>query len=502
MSLALRPRQIQLYNDISSAFNAGRKTVLAQAPTGFGKTVLVAKMAFDTAAKRKAVVFLVHRRELVTQSMRAFHGMGVKFGVIASGFQSDPRHLVQIASVQTLVRRLGDFGSKGYTPPALLIEDECQHVAAGTWATVRSAFSGSYKVGLTATPQRLDGKGLSDYYSTMVHGPTTAWLIENGYLVRPRVWAPGGIDTKGIRIIAGDYDKAQLAKAATDAKRQIVGNLIRHYNLHAKGKRIILFGASVELSQGYAAELNAAGIRAEHVDGETATETRDAATARFAQGYTLALSNVDLFGEGYDVPAVDAIGMLRPTASLSLYLQQVGRALRPVYAAGYDLETVEGRLQAIAASPKPYAVILDFAGNVALHGLPDTDRTWTLQGRGSVRASASGSGVRTCPKCFAALKPGTMVCLELDAAGIVCGYAFQTKPRDLEHVDGDLVEVRSKEDIAREAKAHAADAKRRRAKAKTLNELVAFAREEGYKQPEIWALNWMRIRNHYTGGKR
>lgn len=173
--MTLRPYQTQLITGVQDAMRGGHRNVLAQAPTGAGKTLLTAHMLATAASKGRRSIFLVHRRELVKQSIRAFHSVGVRFGVIAAGFQPAKGHLVQIAGVQTLVKRLRE-----YPAPVLVVEDEAHHVAAGMWAQIRTYWPEAYHVGLTATPKRLDGKGLSAYYSTMVQGPSVSWLIANG----------------------------------------------------------------------------------------------------------------------------------------------------------------------------------------------------------------------------------------------------------------------------------------------------------------------------------
>lgn len=460
----LRPYQADLYAAISKAMRDGHKNVLAQGPTGMGKTALTAEMLRQSAAKGAASIFLVHRRELVKQSIKAFHLAGVNFGVIATGFQPAKRHIVQIASVQTLVRRLGEFRPGGYTAPRLVVEDEAHHVAAGTWATLRSAFQGAYHVGLTATPQRLDGKGLDKFYSTLVQGPSVAWLIENGFLSRYRLFAPGGIRTEGVHTLAGDFNKAELAKVAD--RPSITGDAIAHYRKLCPSARAVVFCTGIEHSKHVVAGFNAAGIPAAHVDGETDPDERDRAIAQFTEGRIRVLSNVELFGEGFDVPAIEAAILLRPTQSLGLYLQQVGRALRP-------------------AEGKAHAYILDHAGNVQRHGLPDEDRAWTLEGRpaGQSRGESAGPPVRVCPKCFAAQRPGPPACR-------YCGAVFPVAARQVQQVDGDLVEVDA--DAIRRAR------KREQGQARTEAELIALAEARGYKRPRLWARHVVNARGRHA----
>jgi len=447
MSLVLRPYQDELIRSARSLMMKGCKSILLQSPTGSGKTALTAHMLKTAAEKGMPSVFTVHRRELVKQSMRAFHRIGLRHGIIAPGFLEDTRPLVQIASIQALSRRLGKLRS-----PKMIVWDEAHHVAAGSWTKVYESYPNAFHVGLTATPERLDGTGLGQWFKEMINGPSTASLIEDGFLAPYRLYAPGGIVTEGVGTRMGDFARAELNSAAD--KPTITGDAIRHYKKLASGRRAVVFCCSVEHSKHVVSQFNADGIPAAHVDGETDTNERDQRIAQFERGDILILSNVELFGEGFDLPAIEAAILLRPTQSLGLYLQQVGRALR--------------------TSPgKTDAVILDHAGNCARHGLPDSDREWSLSGREKRGGSAEPSvPVRICPKCFAAQFPGSMVCKH-------CGAQFESAARKVVEEDGELVEIDANH-IRRERL-------REQSQAKTFEELVELGKRRGHKRPHLWA---------------
>ncbi len=442
----LRDYQTAIISQVRAHMVAGQKSIIVVAPTGSGKTLLTASMLGTAASKGMPSWFTVHRRELIKQSTRTFSKVGVTHGIIAAGFVEDPRPLIKIGSVNTLARRF-----KKLAAPRLIIWDECHHIAAAGWAAIHEAFPDAFHVGLTATPERLDGKGLGKYFKVMVNGPSVAWLIENNYLSPYKIFVPPGLSVAGMHTRMGDFVKSELSEAAD--KPTITGDAIKHYQAHASGKRAVVFCVTIEHSKHVVEQFNAAGIRAEHVDGETDQEIRDAAIKRFESGETLVLSNVDLFGEGFDLPAIEAVILLRPTQSLGLYLQQVGRGLR--------------------VSPgKTHAVILDHAGNCERHGLPDDERTWSLAGRqGQGRAGSSALSVKVCPKCFAAQKVGESRCG-------YCGFEFVVEAREIEQAEGDLVEINAEELRKRRQELTKADGE---------EDLIAIAKKRGYRRPELWA---------------
>ena len=445
--MQLRPYQESILLETRALMRQGNKSIAIVSATGSGKTILTAYMLKSSAEKGVASFFICHRRELIHQSMAAFKAVGLRFGVVSAGFHYESAPLVKICSISTLIKRWHKIPL-----PKLIIWDECAHIAAKSWSTLYNQMPNAFHIGLTAVPARLDGKGLGDYFKTMVHGPSVAWLIDNGFLSKYRIFAPATANVDGVRTRAGDYVKEELV-AAMD-KPSITGCAIREYKKRADGKRAMVFAVSIEHSKHVVGQFQAAGIPAAHVDGETNDIERDAAISSFKSGEIRVLSSVDIFSEGTDIPAVEAAILLRPTQSLSLHLQQLGRVLRRY-------------------PGKDCAVILDHAGNTIRHGLPDEQRTWTLEGIQNSKGTGGGVKVKTCPKCFACQAPGASACK-------FCGFIFEIKPRKVEEKEGELKEIDS-EEIARRRERQA------QGMAQTREELIAIGRQRGFKNPAGWA---------------
>lgn len=440
MKLQLRPYQDQIVSDARRAYRDHHRAVLVQLATGGGKTVLGSFMVSSSLSRGNVCWWLVHRRELIRQASATFFDMGIPHGVIAGGHATDPYARVQVGSIQTVARRIDNL-----PPPDFIVFDETHHIGAQQWSDIFARFPAARVLGLTATPWRLDGRGLGNWYSHMVQGPTVADLIASGSLSPYRLFAPSLPDLSGVESQAGDFKSRSLASVMD--KPSITGDAVQHYQQLCAGKRAVAFGVSIEHSGNIAAQFRAAGIPAEHVDGQMDHAHRDAAVARFVGGETLVLCNADLFGEGFDVPAIEAAILLRPTQSLSLYLQQVGRALRPC----------EG---------KERAIILDHAGNSLRHGLPDDEREWTLDDREKrKRGEKSESPVRQCLKCFRVYRPAQQ------CPG--CGHAAPVQSREIEQRSGSLVEV----DASAAKRARWLEEK----DCHTLDDWQRLARERGYK---------------------
>lgn len=442
----LRPYQTALIDAARAHLMAGRRRVLIQAPTGAGKTALTAYMLGQSAARGRRSWFIVHRRELILQSHRAFRAAGIKAGIVGAGFPTDRRALVQIAGIQTLARR-----HRTMYEPDIIVWDEAHHIAAAQWSQIHKAYD-CHHIGLSATPTRLDGTGLGEWFDEIVQGPSVADLIADGWLSPFRLFAPSRPDLSGVRSRAGDYARDGLQEAVD--KPSITGDAVSHYRRLADGRRAVAFAVSVEHSRHIAAAFAASGIRAAHVDGATPAAERDETMRSFSEGRVRVLCNVDLFGEGVDVPGIECAILLRPTQSLSLYLQQVGRALRP-------------------APGKAEAIILDHAGNALRHGLPDEPRQWSLEGERKSRRQrdAEDTPVKHCPACFRVVPTATRAC--------PCGHDFAPTIRDVKVVDGVLQEMH-----------HSAlrrDRAREQGKAQTLDDLIRLGVMRGYKNPAAWA---------------
>lgn len=406
-------------------------------------------MLSTAAKKNKRSFFNVHRRELIIQSVKAFEKVGVSPGVISSGFKPNIPLNIQVASVQSLPSRMSD-----YQKPDLIIWDECHHIAASTWEKIFNYYKDSFHIGLSATPERADGKGLNKFFNVMIKGPSVKWLIENKFLSDYKLYAPANVDLTGVRKSMGDYNKTQLEEIMD--KPTITGSAIKEYLKIANKKKAVVFCVSVEHSKHVVEQFNSCGVKAAHLDGSDSKDHRDNILKQFAFGKIDVLSNVDLFSEGFDIPSIECVILLRPTYSLPLYLQQVGRSLRP--------------------SPgKTHAIILDHVGNVQRHGLPDEDRNWSLlgkKGRLGTGKSDKNTSVKICPSCFAAQEPGLPNC-------IYCKVEFEKSPREIAQIEGELLEI-NKEQMRLKAR-------RQQGMAKTMDELIALGKQKGYKKPYYWA---------------
>ncbi len=468
MTFALRPYQQDTIARVRAALQRQRR-VLLQLPTGGGKTLIGSYMTGGARERGLSTWFLVHRDFLVSQTVAAFERLGIPAGIIAAGVRPSPWEQVQVVSIQTLARRL-----ERYTPPSFMIVDEAHHSASATWARIMAWHTGRV-VGLSATPARLDGRGLDDFFGELVQGPSVRSLMDEGFLSRYRAYAPTKPDLTGVRTMAGDYAQGQLA--AVMDQGEIIGDMVGHYRRLADGKRAIYFAVSVRHSEHIAATFNRAGVAARHLDAGSSTVERNQAASDLAEGKTRILVNVDLFGEGYDLAAqagrevsIECIGLARPTQSLTLHLQQLGRALRP--------------------KSEP-AIILDHAGNLARHGLPDQAREWTLKGRDrKSRASDSGPPVRQCPMCYAVHEPA----LECP----YCGHVYVVEGREPDEISGVLAEVdlhaveaaRHMDFVARKIEERAC---------KTLADWQRLGQKRGFKYG--WALyRWEASRRKPRGG--
>jgi len=377
-------------------------------PTGGGKTIIFSAIAQSAAAKGNRVLILVHRRELINQASSKLQWIGLEHGIIAAGVPATDAP-VQIASVQTLARRLTRMDWQ----PGLIIIDEAHHATAGQWARILDHWPNAYRLGVTATPCRLDGCGLRSAFDAMVLGPSVADLIFTGYLSPARIYAPPVVaDLSGVRTRAGDYANDQAA-AAMD-RPTVTGDAITHYQRYAGAQQAIAFCCNVKHAVSVCDAFKTAGISAELLLG--GTQDREQVVADFAANRTRVLVTVDVVSEGFDVPAASCAILLRPTQSLGLYLQQVGRVLRP-------------------APGKDAAIILDHVGNVLRHGFPDDPRDWSLDDRMRRSKGTPAPSVRTCPECFAAFKPQP-ICP-------VCGAQCQPiKSRKIQQIAGELQELR------------------------------------------------------------
>lgn len=460
VTMPLYAHQDALLDGARNSLRTHRATLL-QSATGSGKTRLGSELARLCVAKGKRVIFSVHRDFLVDQTMLAFNDVGLSYGVIAAGMTPAYQEPAQIASIDSLRNRLEKV--RGCD---LLIIDEAHHALAPSWVGVIRYFmaKGAKVLGLTATPWRMSGAPLNTVFTDMVRGPSVRWLIDNGFLSEYRAFAPAVPDMQGVHTVAGDYKHAETA--ALMDKPTLVGDAVETYR-KLSGGRALAFCVSVEHSQHVASQFSNAGIIARHLDGNTPKAERRQVIADFKTGKITVLTSVEIFGEGFDSPAVDSLILLRPTKSLGLHLQQLGRGLR-------------------TAPGKERVTILDHAGNILRLGMPDADYEWTLEG-GAVRKksdSEKAAPVRQCARCFRCYEPWRTACPE-------CGAISEIKSRQVEQREGELVEISSAE---RELEKRAM--KREVHAARTRDELEKIAAARKYHPG--WVDHQLRMRHDYT----
>lgn len=448
--LTLRPYQETLVDDARVALRQYKQIIL-QAPTGAGKTAITVYMMSRAAEQGKKAMFIVHQNELLSQTSRALWRQKLEHGMIASG-KVISQLPVQVASVQTLVNRLPLV-----IKPDLIIIDEAHRSAASTYQKVLEYFPNAMVIGLTATPQRTDGKGLDDLFNAIVTGPTIKQLMDAGFLSRYEIFAPAiQADLSTVKTTAGDYNKGDL-EAALD-KPTITGDAVRHYKQLTPGKRCVVMCATIKHAEHVAGRYNDAGVPAVSIDGGMTNAEREKILQQFAAGEILVITNVQLLIEGVDIPAIEVVQWLRPTKSLIVYLQGIGRGLRP-------------------ADGKDKLIILDHVENWLRHGLPCDEREWSLEGKkkGSRKKQNDEPDVniQQCKKCFAVFLPGPDKCPHCGA------HIEQRKPREIQEQEGELQRI----DLAAVRK----EARKEQGQAKTLKDLVALGMRRGMAKASQWA---------------
>ena len=387
----LRPYQSDLIGAVSAQMKAGAQRVLAVAPTGSGKTVMIAHTTKRFTERSKRTLILAHRRSLIVQASNKLRDEGIDHSLIVSG-RVTLAAAVRVGSVQTVHRRLGRPETTGYD---LIHVDEAHHAVTRAYQEILDANPAARVIGWTATPERLDGRGLgrtvAGPFDTMAQGPTVASLMAGGYLVRASVYGPSVQPDLTDAKMGHDGDFVQASLESVMNLPSITGDAVAHYRRICPGAPGVAFCTTKRHADDVAEAFRADGWRAVAVHGGLAQAEQDRALAGLATGAVHVVTSCELIGEGLDIPGIACIIKLRLTASLGLNTQWDGRPLRPLTGTGGDLA-------AIARSAKPIAHILDHAGNLYRHGWPDTDREWTLEGR-KKRPKAAPDAVQ-CPTCL------------------------------------------------------------------------------------------------------
>lgn len=393
---AISPRDYQLegLDAMRNAIRRGVSRLCYQLPTGGGKTVVAGFMIQAAAAKGLRVAWFAHRRELIMQPSAMLDRIGIPHGItMAKHYRYDPNAQVQVLSIDTAVRReLPQFD--------LVIVDEAHHVRSDSYTATIKRLNAKTVIGITATPCRMDGRGLGDIFEEIVRGPSVKWLTQHGYLVPAETYS-WPVPTEGIRVTRGDFDQKQANDRMSQP--QLVGNVIQHWLQRCSDRETIVFASGIGHSQLLAKRFNAEGIAAAHLDGNTPTEERDEIITRLRSGELRVVCNYGVMTEGTDIPNVSAIVNCRLTQSLALWLQMAGRGLR-------------------SHPGKRDCIIHDHGGSARLHGTPEQDQDWTLTRtadiqRGKKTASMPVDTIRVCPDCGRVHPREALLC--------PCGYVFK-----------------------------------------------------------------------------
>ena len=464
----LRPYQNNAISNLRASIGAGNKRVILQASTGAGKTIVACEMIRLAVAKSKRVLFIAHRKEIINQSSQKLDDFGLDHGIVMASNPRKNDHAVQVASIQTLMRR--------DKPDAdLIIIDEAHLSCSASYKSIVEHYAGATVIGLTATPIRGDGKGLGEVYGDIVSVVPMSQLIADGHLVKPRVFAPFVPNMKKVRISKGDYDAAETA-AIMDNK-EITGDIIKHWQSHAHGRKTIVFAASVAHSKNIVTEFLAVGISARHLDANSPAELRDQTLSDWRDGKFHVLSNMGLFIEGLDVPAASCVILARPTKSLTIYLQAVGRVMR-------------------THADKTDCIVLDHAGLTLIHNLVDAPREWTLDGKEKAkRDDTPAVAVTVCEHCFCTYSKADNpdFCPEC-----LTDHVKPAPPKV--HADGELIELTAEAMLAIKAASKAKWVAEMKA-AKTESQLIELGISRGYKHAAGWAGHIMKQRNEWRASR-
>lgn len=439
------------------------RSVLGVLPTGGGKTVCFTYITQCAMVKNSTVWIVAHRKELINQASKTLNSFGVKHGIISPKFTPNYHENVQVASVQTLANRMHK-----YTSPDIIIIDEAHHSTAGQWRKIIDKYPNAKIIGVTATPERSDGIGLGDIYDSIVIGPQIYELIELGYLVQPIVYRPPMVaDLNDVKRHKSDYVRDDLARAMN--KPTITGDAIEHYKKHAYGLPTIIFTANVQHAKDVAKQFRDYGFAFYAIDGSMDDKERDRLINGLGGPDVMGLVSCDLISEGTDIPAVGCLILLRPTQSLGLFLQQIGRGLR----------TIEG---------KSNCIILDHVGNTLRHGMPTQHRDWSLEGRkkrGSKLPQETDINITTCTECYYTATKFS-ICPS-------CGFEVKIIPQsEIETVEGEL---QLAEEIKRQEKfqlKQEISSTKDVSLAKEREKLEEIAKKAGYKRG--WVDHMMKAR--------
>ncbi len=429
----LRDYQIQVISELYKLINKNHRRILIVAPTGAGKTVIAGDFIYREFQSGKTILFIVHRDVLIKQTIKKFNDFGIECGVIAGGYSENRNAPVQIASAQTLSRRKINW----FTPDIVFIDEAHQtawnkviqkQLEEGKRQKAEDRRNGDISpspfiptiaqtpsplekdqqqkadspifIGLTATPWRLSKReAMSDLFDTLIAAPTPGELILKGYLAPPVYYSVDGIDLKGVRTVAGDFNNSDLGVRCNTP--EVVNTIVKEWKRLANNRLTIAFAVNIAHAKAIATAFNNAGVRAASVDGTMPTKQREIIYSQLQSGQIKVVASCEALGEGFDIPAISCVLLCRPSKSKAKAWQQIGRGLR--------------------ISPGKYdCLILDQAGLVTRFGFVEDLKSFTL-GK-SDKTPAGEAPTKICPKCSAINRNFYKVCG-------CCGYEYPVVPK-------------------------------------------------------------------------
>lgn len=454
MKLILRNYQETIINNCRDAFKNGYKKLCCVLPCGAGKTAIFCYLAYLNTLKKPSnhVLILLHRKELLKQTIDAF-----------KSFQINTDH-INIAMIQSFKNSL----KTGIKPYSLIIIDECHHATSNTFQCVLSAYFGVPLIGFTATPARLDGKPLGEIFDRLIVGVDYSYLISNNYLVDYDYFSPDlNFNFSEWKLKSGDFDT--IDNALHLDKKAIYGDILKYIDL---SKKTIIYSPTVDYSKKLEAQINEffKCTVCREINGTTPQNERDQIIIDFKNDKIKILINVDLIGEGFNVPSCDCVFLLRATQSLTLYIQQAGRALR-----------------SDPNNPNKRASIFDFVGNIYRFGFPDAPRNWSLSS--TIKNSHKHETVhdsliiKTCPQCLRSFVPSQML------TGRLCPYCSAYIPLNTREIA-----IQDKKELALIKKNQLIENRRQRGRCRTFQQLKKLGEEKGYAHPAQWAYHVLKNR--------
>lgn len=447
MKLILRNYQLDIINRCRDAFKNGYKKLCCVLPCGAGKTAIFCYLSYLNTIKKPSnrVLILLHRKELLKQTEEAFQS-----------FQISTDH-IDIAMIQSFKNTLKTF----VKPYSLIIIDECHHATSNSFKSVLSAYSETAIIGFTATPARLDGKPLGEIFDRLIVGVDYSYLIQNNYLVDYDYFSPDlKFNFSEWKLKSGDFDTTDNAIHLD--KKAIYGDIFKYLDL---SKKTIIYGPTVEYSKKLESKINEhfKSSVAKEFNGKTPQIERNKIIDDFKKDKIKILINVDLIGEGFNVPSCDCVFLLRATQSLTLYIQQAGRALR-----------------ADPQNPNKRASIFDFVGNIYRFGFPDSPRAWSLSApiKNSHKHETVHDSliIKTCPNCLRSFMPSQLL---PDRICPFCKNYIQLNKRE--------IAIKDKKELALIKKNQLIENRKERGRCRSFQQLKKLGEERGYKHPAQWA---------------